>query len=206
MIQKHLRSVKTALLAFSFCAATPLLQAGPVATRPTTREVHDIVDQQELLRELLGEQDTSLASRVKGRMEQSQQRLAAQADPGAETQEIQRRILSDIDDLIESLPKTPPPPSKNNGNNPADGPKSPSKSPQSVGANQATSQSDKPNPSDAETKKPSPELQDRSQAFMQIAPRAVPAVIEGATEQISPKYRNLTEDYYKAVAGASHDR
>jgi len=206
MIQKHLRSAQTALLAFSFCAATPLLHAGPVATRPTTREAHDLVDQQELTRELLGEQNATLISRVNGRMEQSQQRLANNADPGAETQEIQRRILSDIDDLIEALPKTPPPPSKNKCNTRADSPKSPSKSPQSIGANQAASNSDKPTPADAPNKKSSPELQDRSQAFMQIAPRAVPAVIEGATEQISPKYRNLTEAYYKAVAAASHDR
>jgi hypothetical protein len=206
MIQKHIRSAKTALLAFSFCAATPLLQAGPVATRPTKRDVNDIVDQQELMRELLGEQNASLISRVNGRMQESQQRLANQTDPGAQTQEIQRRILSDIDDLIQALPKTPPPPSKNKNNTPNDGPKSPAKSPQSIGGNQAANSSDKPNPADAPDKKPSPDLQDRSEAFMQIAPRAVPAVIEGATEHISPKYRNLTEDYYKAVARASHDR
>jgi hypothetical protein len=204
MIQTLIRSAPAALSAVLFCAACPLLLAGPAATQPTTRDVRDAVDRDEEIRELLGEQPKNLLARLNGRMEESQARLADQSDPGAQTQEIQRRIINDIDDLINSLPKGKPPPNPKNPGDPADGPKGDIKGPQSAGGTQAAARSEKSAASAAPAKKLSPELEDRAQAFMQIAPRAVPSVIEGATEHIDPKYRNLTEAYYRAVAAAQN--
>ncbi len=202
MIQSLIRSAPAALAALFFCAVCPA-QTAP-STHPTTRQIRDAVDRDEEMRELLGEQGSSAVDRLKGRMDQSAQRLRADNDPGAQTQEIQRRILSDIDDLIDAINRHPPRPNNNKSGNSND-PKDPTKGPQSTGQNQPAPNSEKPKPS-AQNTNPSPELQERSQAFMQIAPRAVPAVIEGATEQISPKYRNLVEAYYKAIAAAGNNR
>jgi hypothetical protein len=204
MIQTLIRSAPAALAAVLFCAACPLCFAGPGTTQPTTREVRDAVDRDEEIRELLGEQPKNLLARLNGRMEQSQSRLSDQSDPGAQTQEIQRRIIADIDDLIESLPKGKPPPDSKKSVDPTDGQKDDIKGPQNAGSSQAASQSEKSAATDAPAKKLSPELEERAQAFMQIAPRAVPSVIEGATEHINEKYRNLTEDYYRAVAAAQN--
>lgn len=65
------------------------------------------VDDQELTKNLLGDNpaDDADANKIKltgDRMARSRQRLALNDDPGAVTQEIQKRIIIDIDDLIKA--------------------------------------------------------------------------------------------------------
>jgi len=203
MIQLSVRSACAALAGVFFCSL-PAVYGGP-ATLPSTRAVREAVDRDEELRELLGEQQKDLVSRMKGRMEQSEKRLGGENDPGAQTQEIQRRIIGDIDDLIAAMEKNRRPRDGRKTSDPADGPENPIKGPPSAGASEAAksaaAKSEK-SASDAPAKKGSPDIRERAEVFMQIAPRAVPSVIEGATEQVSPKYRGLTEAYYKAVATA----
>src|SRR4051812_42316991 len=106
-----LRSARAALGPVLFCAATPLLLAAEAL--PTTRrstEVVRAVDDKEQDAKLLGgdQRADGAAARAIKRMNEATRRLAREFDPGAETQEVQRRILGDIDELIDALNKCRP--------------------------------------------------------------------------------------------------
>jgi hypothetical protein len=209
-----LQSATAALCAVGFCALSsgPLLGApARPASLPASRPSTDIVravDDKEQEDVLLGRHSDGVVARTAARMDESARRLGKEFDAGAQTQEVQRRILSDLDELIDALNRARAKPGKPNSGGSggalepkrADGQQIATSSAPSP-ASTAASASDKPAPATAATA-PSGEFVDRRQAFVQISPRLRPAVIEGASEQVSEKYRGLTEAYYKAVASA----
>lgn len=199
-----LRSAPAALCAVWFCA----FSISVVRAETPPKEVVRTVDDQELDDVLLGKRADDLLSRVQGRMDESTTRLAREADAGADTQEVQRRILEDLDQLIEAAKKQAQ--KKKDckpcaGGGPAEA--KPADGQQKVGQSKpndaatAAANSDKPAAATVARVTPT-EFVERREAFMRISPRVIPGVIEGATEQVSEKYRKLTEDYYKAVARA----
>ena len=201
-----LRSAFAALCAVCFCAfSTALLQAeGPPATRPAGDVVRG-VDDQEQDEVLLGKRTDDLLSRVQGRMDESSTRLTRETDAGLRTQEVQRRILDDLDQLIEAAKKQKKACKTCIGVGPSEA--KPADGQQKVGQSRANdaataaASSDKPSAA-AAAKLPPSEFVERREAFMRVSPRLIPSVIEGATEQVSEKYRGMTQDYYKAVARA----
>jgi hypothetical protein len=106
-----LQSAAMALGAVGFCALSsrPLLGApARPASLPASRPSADIgraVDDKEQDDVLLGRRADGVVARTTARMDESARRLAREFDPGRQTQEVQRRILDDIEDLIDALNK-----------------------------------------------------------------------------------------------------
>jgi hypothetical protein len=172
----------------------------------------EAIENQEIEKELLGgdpkaEKETKQLNRVGDRMARSRQRLALDNDPGKVTQEIQKRIIIDIDDMIKQAQQTmaqgqPKPgqkpgqqqqPGQQPGQQQANGQPQQNNA-QQAAQNSAVSQAGKPN-ADLSQK-----INETAREWGNISPRARDAVIEGATEQIPKKYEKLINDYYRGVS------
>ncbi len=150
---------------------------------------------------------------VGDRMARSRQRLATDDDAGPVTQEIQHRILDNLDDLIEQArkkeaqqqnqqpkpgekgeqmadakpgPGTPQPGGKKPGQH-ADGGASPAQS-ASGGSGGASA------PAGADAEKQADRM------WGAVTDRQRKAVIEGDTEKPLEKYRTLVDDYYRTMS------
>jgi hypothetical protein len=156
------------------------------------------------------------------RMARSHQRLANNYDAGAVTQEIQKRILTDLDDLIEQARKKeaqgqnqPPKPG-----DPDDGQKmggkpnkgQPQKTPAEVKAEaelkaaQAAACGSAPGKGGGAAKPPegSPELaREEQQQWGRVTAREREAVTESKGEKVLDKYKNLVDDYYRTMSAKS---
>jgi hypothetical protein len=168
------------------------------------------VENQEVADELLGgdpkaEKETKQLNRVGDRMARSKQRLSLDLDPGKITQEIQKRIVVDLDDMIKQAQQQmasnrqqqpgqqqaqqpgaqpgqqqPGNPQQNQGQSPA--------------GNSQVSQAGQPNPDLSQ------KINETQREWGAISPRLRDAVIEGSTEKIIEKYQKLVEDYYRGVS------
>jgi len=143
------------------------------------------------------------------RMGRSRQRLAVHHDPGKTTQEIQKRILQNLDTLIEmaraeetraqpsraqasqpldptqqaqpdnSQPGRPQGPSRNNGTTPA-----------------RTSTNDR----DVDTTStPTLDITQTLKEWGALSPRRRAAVVEAASEKPIEKFKSLIDDYYRSL-------
>ncbi|HWE04552.1 MAG TPA: DUF4175 family protein [Tepidisphaeraceae bacterium] len=182
------------------------------------------VDNQEMQDDLLGSakpgapsgNDKSVQA-TGDRMARARQRLALNNDPGAVTQEIQKRISLDIDDLIKQAQQTvanKPKPGSGKGEKmgppqpqPGQGPQQASKSDkpgQNSGKQAATdsqlSQGEKPN---ADL---SGNVKEAMEEWGRITQRDRQAVQEGAGEQVIGKYKKFVEDYYRSLAEQASKR
>ena len=148
-------------------------------------------------------------------MARAKQRLAMNSDPGPITQEIQKRIVENMDDLIEQARKKeaqaqnqPPKP----GGQPKqqDAPKSDSSAkPENAQANgkpqpqagQAKASGNNPGGGDAPPGEPGADIA-RQEARMwgSVTPRQRDAVIESQGEKVLDKYKNLVDDYYRNLS------
>ena len=140
-------------------------------------------------------------------MARSRQRLALDNDPGKVTQEIQKRIIIDIDDMIKQAQQTmansqskpgqqkgqQQQPGQQPGQQQANGQPQQNQG-QQAAQNSTVTQAGKPN-ADLSQK-----INETAREWGNISPRARDAVIEGATEQIPKKYEKLINDYYRGVA------
>ena len=149
---------------------------------------------------------------VGDRMARARQRLAMNDDPGPVTQEIQRRILTNLDDLIEQARKKeaqqqnqqPKPgdkgeqmaqakpdtgvqqPGQGKGQH-NEGGQSPAQSANGGGGAAST-------PAGADTAK------QEARMWGQPTERQRQAIIETSTEKPLPKYRKLVDDYYRTMS------
>jgi HAMP domain-containing protein/uncharacterized protein YwqG len=148
------------------------------------------------------------------RMARSRQRLAINSDPGPVTQEIQKRILDNLDDLIEQARKReaqgqnqPPKP----GGDPSQAKKpgdqqQPQNSqakgqPQQSKPGQSTSAGNSSGGGDGKPGDPAADIaKQEAQMWGSPTPRQRQAVIENKTEKILDKYQKLVDDYYRTMA------
>lgn len=176
------------------------------------------VENQELEADLLGEKpDTEKlqkgVNRVGDRMGRSRQRLATNHDGGKVTQKIQDRILLDLDELIDEArnqsaqPKPgvgqckPKPGEQMAQAKPGEGqkPGTPKPGASQQGGKSPAQQSEQSGGGDP-TAKPTTDLKQTMQEWGQTTPRLRQAVVEGATETVIDKYKNIVDDYYRALA------
>lgn len=175
------------------------------------------VENQELDQQLLGENPTADetqkgVSLIGDRMARSRQRLALNTDPGAVTQEIQRRINQDLDTLIEMARKQQ---SQGGGQGkpqqvvqqqpkPQDGKQS-----KPANANAGQSQPNKgTSPANASTPPGaadttadlSQDIKEKMTEWGGVTKRQREAIIEGAGETVIQKYQKLIDDYSRALA------
>ena len=152
---------------------------------------------------------------VGDRMARARQRLAMNDDPGAVTQEIQKRILTNFDDLIEQARKkeaqqqNPPPPKPgDNGQKMAQAKPETGIQQQGVGKKQGSHKEGGSSPAQAANgggNAPStPDGADtsRQEARMwgQPTDRQRNAVIETSSEKVLPKYKDLVDDYDRTMS------
>ncbi len=177
------------------------------------------IENQEADAELLGGDPKAAAeskqlNRVGDRMARSRQRLALDNDPGKVTQEIQKRIVVDLDDMIKQAQQQQASNSQP-GKGKGQGPPKPGDG-QGQGQQQANGQKpggqSKPNngssPAGQSTVSQggstaadtSSIIKETNREWGSISPRLRDAVIEGAGEQVIEKYRKLVEDYYRGVS------
>jgi hypothetical protein len=176
----------------------------------------EAIENKETDDELLGgnpkaEKETKQLNRVGDRMARSRQRLALDNDPGKTTQEIQKRIVVDIDDMIKQAQQQmannpsqqPKPgqkpgeqqPGQQPGQQQANGQGNPQQNNgQQAAQNSTVSQGGRAN---ADT---SAKITETAREWGNISPRLRDAVIDGANEQIPEKYKKMIEDYYRGVA------
>jgi hypothetical protein len=186
------------------------------------------VDNQELDNDLLGTGKTTKAAGgdqpgqtppeaqhdlnlIGNRMARARQRLAINSDPGPITQEIQKRILDNMDDLIEQARKKeaqaqnkPPEPGgkgqQQQPPKPADPQNAKSGAQQSQPA-QAKASGTNSGGGDAPPGDPAADIA-RQEARMwgSVTPRQRDAVIESQGEKVLDKYKNLVDDYYRTLS------
>jgi hypothetical protein len=148
------------------------------------------------------------------RMARSRQRLAVNSDPGAITQEIQKRILDNLDDLIEQARKKesqaqnqPPKP----GGDPSQAKKpGEQQQPQPADAKgqqqqskpaQAKTGGDSAGGGDGTPGDPAADIaKQEAQMWGDPSPRQRQAVIETKGEQVLGKYQKLVDDYYRTMS------
>lgn len=175
----------------------------------------EAIENQEAQDELLGgkpnaEKETKQLNRVGDRMARSRQRLALDNDPGKLTQEIQKRIVVDLDDMIKQAQQQQ---ASNSQPKPGQGQPKPGEG-QQPGQQQANGQGQNSQPNNASSPAQnstvsgggsrnadlSAKINETSKEWGAISPRLRDAVIEGASEQVIEKYRKLVEDYYRGVS------
>ncbi|MBC7784890.1 MAG: hypothetical protein H7144_13715, partial [Burkholderiales bacterium] len=177
---------------------------------PEEAKIED-VDQKELEDALLGgdagqakiEQDFRL---VGTRMARSRQRLAINADPGKVTQEIQGRIIKDMDKLIDQACKAQSQQTKQGSGQMAgkkpDGAQAPSQG-TSTASSAAKAADAKTNTNSAGAGSKPQGLKDIRESAAEwgaVTPRMRDAVIESKGETVVEQYRKLIEDYYSALS------
>ncbi len=150
---------------------------------------------------------------VGDRMARVRQRLAMNDDPGSITQEIQRRILTNLDDLIEQARKKeaqqqnqqPKPGEKGEQMaqaKPDTGVQDQGKSGQGPRKDGGASPAQSASPGGGSAQAPAGADTDKQEARMwgNLTPRERQAVMETSGEKVLPKYKNLVDDYYRTMA------
>jgi hypothetical protein len=183
---------------------------------PEEASVED-VENQELDQELLNDQaaiDDKVARDMEligDRMARSRQRLALNNDPGTVTQTIQKRIVDNLDDLIEMARRQQAQASASPQPRPGQGQQRPQPKPGDAQANNQGNQS-RPNtaqnpaqdstlnPGGNTNAQPGDDIRQTMAEWGTTSPRLRDAVFDGASETIIEKYRNYVADYYRSLA------
>ena len=158
-----------------------------------------------------GDHDLAL---VGDRMARSRQRLAMNDDPGPVTQEIQRRILDNLDTLIEQARKKEAqqqnqPPDPNQKQQMAQAKPQTGIQPQDAGGKKSgqhkeggtsPAQSANGGGSPAATPEGGDTARQEARMWGQPSPRERQAVVETSGEKVLGKYQTLVDDYYRAMS------
>lgn len=145
------------------------------------------------------------------RMGQSKERLTKEQDAGAETQEIQRRIVMDLDVLIELAKKMQQQQSQSQSQ--SQGQQQGQKREQSQGQQQgqgqgphnpqgqnAAQQSQAPGGGQSAAQSNGQDIKERTREWGTLPERDRDLVSNGAQEQFLPAYREAIDKYYQALA------
>jgi hypothetical protein len=195
------------------------------------------VDDQELDNDLLGgskvaKKDGKPAAAPTGpggvimigdRMARARQRLEISNDPGPITQEIQSRIIDNLNGLIEASRKKQPKPSPPKPPKPTTQPKSQSQSkpkpdagiqpqnsepkPQQKMVRKGDTPGDKPEGDSADKPAAGSDVnKQEARMWGDTPPRDRDAVLESQSEKVLEKYKNLVDDYYRTMSTKSGDQ
>lgn len=189
---------------------------------PEEAKKEDVEDQEfekQLLQDKVSDDQTTNSVKLTGdRMARSRQRLALNNDPGKITQEIQKRIQIDLDNLIklaqaqqaQMKPGQGPPKPGDKSKQPGQ----PQPGPQQVAKGQQQHQENGKTAAQESTftQGGAPQV-DVSQDFKemvkqwgQLHPRDRDAVVEAASEKVNPKYQKMVEDYFKSLSEKAAQR
>jgi hypothetical protein len=181
---------------------------------PEEAKKGDVEDQEldnQLLNQKHADDQTENTIKLTGdRMARSRQRLALNNDPGKVTQEIQKRIVIDLDGLIEQARNQQAqmrpgqrPQRGNQGQQPQPG--QGNRGQQQIADAQHREQGQ--NPAQQSVLAPggqpqvdiSQQIKQEMTEWAQLHPRDRKAIVEGEQEKVNPKYQKLVDDYYKTL-------
>lgn len=184
----------------------------------------DAVEDQELEQQLMNDkvtddQTTNSVKLTGDRMARSRQRLAINDDPGKVTQEIQKRIQIDLDNLIklaqqqqaQMKPGQGPPKPGDKSKQPKPGQQ---QGPQQIAKGNKEHQEQGKTPAQESTFAQggppqvdiSQDIKEQMKQWGQLHPRDREAVLEGASEKVNPKYQKMVEDYFKSLSEKAAQR
>jgi len=190
----------------------------PKPTRPkmpdlVSPEAAKTVDDADLVKKLTNDAPDDPADKMKevmDRMGQVQTRLAEQKDPGLVTQETQRRIVTDLDVMIELMKKNQ---QKSSGKpkdpKPGDGPPQKSESQgqqsggppsQAMGGDQAAQDSNMRPGSASTPGQNDTDIHQTGSQWGNLPPGDRELVAHGANEHYLPEYKDMINKYYQALA------
>ncbi|MDB5294624.1 MAG: hypothetical protein JWO31_607 [Phycisphaerales bacterium] len=188
----------------------------------------DELDEQEFVKDLVqGKVDADQVEKtvklVGDRMGRSRQRLALDNDPGKVTQEIQKRIVLDLDNLVKLAQQQQgggqPKPGQGKPGDPQGQPKPGDKGQQNAKGDQGKQPGQQQQPAGQEaaqdstltqgggkTEDLSKELKEKFAEWGLITQRDRGAVMEGKGEAAAEKYRKYVDDYYRELAKRASER
>ncbi len=147
---------------------------------------------------------------VGDRMARARQRLAINSDPGVVTQEIQKRILDNLDDLIEQARKKEAQgqnqPPKAGDSQKAGQPKPTPAKPQDAAGQQQkagevkTASKGSGGGGAAPGETPADLARQEVRMWGNVTPRERQAIIESQGEKVLDKYQKLVDDYYRTLS------
>ncbi len=150
------------------------------------------------------------------RMSRSGQRLALRNDPGMTTQEIQKRIIMDLEKMADDARQSSS--SASGQPKPGEG-KQPKPGEGEQADNQGTGKPGKGSMKGGNTAAakstmvagpggtgPTTDIRQTAKTWGELTPRMRDAVMEGSSESIIEKYRQLTMDYYRNMASKASER
>ncbi|HSZ56808.1 MAG TPA: hypothetical protein VK797_14160 [Tepidisphaeraceae bacterium] len=180
---------------------------------PEEAKKGDVEDQElenQLLNQKLSDDESENTIKLTGdRMARSRQRLAVNNDPGKITQEIQKRIVIDLDSLIEQA--------RNQQAQMRPGQRQPGKQGQQPQPGQgnrgqqqiADAQHREQGQNAAQQSVLAPggqpqvdisqQIKQEQSEWAKLHPRDRVAIVEGGQENVNPKYQKLVDDYYKTL-------
>jgi hypothetical protein len=179
----------------------------------------DSIDDQELQQSLLkgdaqptSDQEKDAVAMAGQRMGRSHQRLSDDHDPGHTTQEIQKRILKNLDDLIEMAraqqsQSQSSPSSGQSGQASASDPNNAQQPQNGNGQSQGNPTQNGTSPAqlaarghDVDTTgTPTQDITQSLKEWGALSPRKRAAVIEAASEKPIDKFKSFIDDYYRAL-------
>lgn len=173
-----------------------------------------------LLGKAVGDSQIEQSIQLAGaRMARARQRLAINHDPGNVTQEIQKRILEDLDRLIDQARKNQQSGSQQTSSQkPSESHQKQSQQvqAQNQGQNQPAQANPPPPSSDGATQTHSAaagskprdlkQITETASEWGHITPRLRDAVIESKSETLVESYRRLIEDYYEGLSTRGSQR
>lgn len=169
----------------------------------------EAIENQEVDQDLLGgdpqaAKETKQLNNVGDRMARSRQRLALDSDPGKVTQEIQKRIVVDISDMIKQAQQqqanSQPKPGQQQGQQPGQQPGQQQGNQSQPNHAQNAAQQSTVSQGGSREAQLTERINETNKEWGAISPRLRQAVIEGANEKIPAKYQKLIEDYYRGVS------
>jgi hypothetical protein len=184
---------------------------------PEEASKEDVEDQEfdkQLLKDDISDEAVEKSVKLTGdRMARSRQRLALNSDPGQVTQEIQKRIIIDLDKLIQlaqaQQSKNPSPGSgqpgeKMNGPKPGGGQQSVASAPKNndggkspAGKSGNVSNNGRGDDPNLDLSK---DIQESAKEWGGLTARERQAVQEGASEKVIEKYKQFVDDYYRSLS------
>jgi hypothetical protein len=169
------------------------------------------VDDQDLTAKLTGQQPDAqgpekMLDEVVQRMDDSAQRLKG-SDPGAVTQETQRRIVMNLDSLIELVQQQQQQQQQSSSQSKGQGQQrqqnqqgNPGQGPHQDGGNSAAQQSSIPGGGVQDAQSNGQDITERGKEWGNLPERDRDLIVNGAKEEPLPAYRDAVQRYYKALA------
>jgi len=166
------------------------------------------LDTDDLVNKLTGkgpksEGPDAMMKEIVGRMNTSAQRLH-ERDTGALTQETQKRIVLNLDQLIELVRQQQQKSSSQSQGKPQDAQKrqqtKPQNGPPKQGGNTAAQNSVLPNGGAAAPEANGTDINQRSREWGNLPERERDLIVHGAKEESLPSYKELIQRYYQSLA------